>query len=67
MKGYRERALEEVHGDLMKVIPTLVNEVGQDETAKRLRVSQSFISVWLKRNDFKQVIKWEKKEVLTQK
>lgn len=46
------RELEEKHGDLDKVIPKLVNELGQRRAAEKLEVSQAFISFWLNANHY---------------
>lgn len=52
-KRFKERELEQKHGDLTKVIPPLVNAHGQAEAARQLETSQAFISTWLKKNKFK--------------
>lgn len=53
-KPNRIRELEEKHGDLSQVIPRLVNQVGSvKEAAKRLGVSDSTLSVWLKKNGYR--------------
>lgn len=52
MANRRIRQLEQEEGDLHKLIPPLVNEYGQPETARRLGVSQSTISQWLMRNGY---------------
>jgi transposase-like protein len=55
-----QRLLESSYGDLHQVIPLLTNELGQSETAKRLNVSQTFISRWLRNHGYSQ--KWIKSD-----
>ena len=52
--------LESSYGDLNEVIPPLTNELGQAGTANRLKVSQTFISRWLRENGYK--LQWIKHE-----
>lgn len=47
-----EKLLEKQHGDLHQTIPLMVNKIGQVETAKRLGVTQSWLSRWLSRNGY---------------
>lgn len=54
--------LEKVHGDLNKVIPSLVNVGGQYHAAQVLGVTQATISRWLKDNDYRPKITWIKQE-----
>jgi hypothetical protein len=56
--GYKEKELTEKHGDLHKVIPVLVNQHGQHGASQQLGVTQSFISYWLRKNDYMLVRKW---------
>lgn len=51
-KPYKLLAIEREHGDLTELIPQLVNQFGQVETAQRLNVSQHTISRWLKENGY---------------
>lgn len=62
-KPYRVTELEQQFGDLHKIIPPLVNEVGQAETARRLGVSQATISVWLKANHYESKTVYERPEI----
>jgi len=52
--------LERDHGNLEKVIPPLVNSVGQREAARQLKISPATVSTWLKKNKFRPRIIWEK-------
>lgn len=61
-KRHRIRELEKQHGDLHKVIPPLVNELGQGETARKLSISQATISNWLKQNRYVKVVYYRKQE-----
>jgi hypothetical protein len=42
------------------VVPRLVNTYGQLGAALRLGVSQAAVSMWLKRNGYVRVTRWEK-------
>lgn len=55
-----ERWLEEQHGDLHKVIPRLASEVGQEEAARRLKVRQAWLSIWLARHGYVRVTSYER-------
>lgn len=60
-KRFRLRELEQERGDLFKLIPQAVNRHGnQADAARELGVSQAAISMWLKDNGFRQVVKWER-------
>jgi DNA invertase Pin-like site-specific DNA recombinase len=53
-KPNRIKELEVQHGDLTQVIPRAVNQAGSvKEAAKRLGVSDSTLSVWLKKNGYR--------------
>lgn len=56
------RELEDQYGDLNKVIPKLVNELGQKGAAKKLGASQSFVSMWLNANHYVLFNEWRKVE-----
>jgi hypothetical protein len=58
MPPIKVRGLEQEHGDLSRVIPALVNELGQWEAGRRLGVSSATISRWLRRNQYQQVTQW---------
>lgn len=62
-RRFRLTELEDQYGNLHKVIPPLVNEVGQAETARRLGVSQATISVWLKANGYESKTVYERPEI----
>lgn len=53
-----EAQLEAEHGDLMEVIPSLVNRIGQQRAASKLGVSQYWVSQWLARNGFVKIELW---------
>ncbi len=59
----KSRVLEEKYGDLHKVIPKLVNELGQKGAADALGTSQSFISMWLSANHYEQFIEYRQTPV----
>ena len=61
-KGYRLRIVEQRCGDLHTVIPKLVNEIGQSETARLLGVSQFTVNRWLKKHHYKPKIVYIKCE-----
>ena len=54
--GHKLRKLEEAHGDLNKVIPPLVNQLGQSEAGRKLGISQYTVCRWLKENGYKPII-----------
>jgi DNA invertase Pin-like site-specific DNA recombinase len=56
-----EPRLREQHGDLEQVIPKLVNVFGQEGTARRLGVKQSWVSRWLKDNGYIPVTQYVKR------
>lgn len=60
--AYRILKLEKEHGDLEKVIPHMVNAIGQAQTAERLGVAQATISRWLKDNGYISRIVYQKSE-----
>lgn len=62
MPQVKVRRLEKEHGDLHRVIPEMVNNFGQSEAARRLCVSQTTISRWLRQNGYEYRIVWERKE-----
>jgi len=62
--AYRMLELEKEHGDLKKIIPPLVNQHGQQDTAKILKVSQATISRWLRENGYISRIVYQKSEEL---
>ena len=51
-KRFRLRDAAKEHGELIKVIPSLVNQHGQAETGRILGVSPATISLWLKANGY---------------
>jgi len=51
-KRHRLREVEKRLGDLHGVIPGLVNQHGQAETARKLGVSQGTVSRWLRVNGY---------------
>ena len=52
-KPYRLKEVEQQRGNLHKVIPELVNELGsQKAAADALGVSQATISIWLRENNY---------------
>jgi DNA invertase Pin-like site-specific DNA recombinase len=57
-----EKLLAKQHGDLHELIPQMVNEKGQSKTADELGVHQGWISRWLNRNGYRQVIQWVKED-----
>jgi len=60
----RMAQLEARYGDLEKVIPQMVNTIGQSPTAERLGVAQSTISRWLRENGYISRIVYQKSEEL---
>jgi len=59
-KKDRIKELEAQKGNLERVIPPLVNKVGQSEAARLLHVSQGTISRWLKENNYTLSSFWQK-------
>lgn len=59
-KKDRIKELEAEKGNLERVIPPLVNRVGQSEAARQLHVSQGTISRWLKDNNYILSSLWQK-------
>ena len=60
-KRFQLKEAERGRGESMDVtIPALVNKGGQAYAAFMLGVSQSAVSQWLKKNGYKQVIRYEK-------
>lgn len=55
-----EPRLREKHGDLEEVIPRLVNVFGQEGTARRLGVKQSWVARWLKEHHYVPVTQYVK-------
>jgi hypothetical protein len=62
MPYMKMRKLEQEKGDLHSVIIPLVNEVGQIETGRRLGISSTSISKWLKRNGYEAKIMYVRRE-----
>lgn len=62
MPAIKIRRLEKEHGDLHRVIPEMVNAYGQWEAGRRLGVSGTTISRWLRQNGYEYRIVWERKE-----
>lgn len=56
----RIKELEVEKGNLDRVIPPLVNKVGQVEAARKLNTSQGTISRWLKDNGYVLTSFWQK-------
>ena len=46
------------HGDLHKIIPAMVNKVGQAQCAANLGVSQGTISMWLRKHGYNRLDLW---------
>lgn len=55
-----EAKLRAWYGNLHEVIPKLVSEHGQEETARLLGVKQAWVSRWLRREGYRQVSRWER-------
>lgn len=55
-----DEKLEQEHGDLHNLIPPLVSEVGQEETARILDVKQAWVSRWLRTNGYVRVTRYER-------
>ncbi len=47
------KRLEREYQNLHELIPPMVNNCGQSETAKRLGISSSTVNTWLKANGYK--------------
>lgn len=58
MPAVKVRKLEEKHGDLHQIIPPLVNEYGQWEAGKRLGVSGTTLSRWLRHHGYRLETRW---------
>lgn len=54
--------IERERGDLHQVIPALVNQNDgmQNKAARILGVSSVTISLWLKKNGYRPVVRWER-------
>lgn len=61
-KRFKLRDLEKERGDLHKIIPSLVNQGGQNLAANNLNVSAATIGKWLKDNGYKQIVRYERPE-----
>lgn len=60
-KPHQLKGIERDRGEkLDSVVPRLVNTYGQLGAALRLGVSQAAVSMWLKRNGYVRVTRWEK-------
>lgn len=59
-KKNRIKELEAEKGNLERVIPPLVNRVGQAEAARLLKTSQATISRWLDDNNYTLTSFWQK-------
>lgn len=46
------------HGDLHKIIPPMVNKLGQQQCAANLGVSQGTISLWLHKHGYNRLDLW---------
>jgi DNA-binding PadR family transcriptional regulator len=55
-KSTIEKLLEEQYGDLHEVIPAMVSENGQAQTAQDLKVTQGWVSRWLAKNRYEKRI-----------
>lgn len=55
-RRFKLKELEATKGDLHKVIPPLVNQIGQAGAAEELGVSQFTISRWLRDNGYEMTI-----------
>lgn len=58
----RVKELEMKFGDLKELIPAWVALFGQEETARKLGVSQSWVHYWLKREGYIKQIVYIKQE-----
>lgn len=59
-----EGLLQDQHGDLHEVIPSMVSIHGQQKAAYLLNVTQAWISRWLKENGYVEERRWvRQKEV----
>lgn len=58
-----EKLLSEKHGDLQQVIPAMLNKRGATlaTVSKALGVSSAWLSLWLKRHNYRRVNRWEKR------
>lgn len=62
--SYVELHLVQVHGDLHEIIPPMLSagktqqEIAQALSTKDYVVTQSWLSKWLKRNDYRSVTRW---------
>lgn len=61
-KPNRLKELSAEHGDLEALIVPIVNEAGQGEAARRLKISTATISTFLKKQGYVQVVRYVKKE-----
>lgn len=62
MPIFRVREVQKKYGDLHRVIPRLVNEQGQVNTAKLLGLSPATISKWLKDNGYIRVSQYIRRD-----
>lgn len=58
MPVIKVRKLEAQHGDLHQVIPPLVTQYGQWEAGRRLGVSGTTLSRWLKQHGYRPQTRW---------
>lgn len=65
--SYVELHLMQVHGDLHEIIPEKLSagksqgEIANDLSTKEYRVTQSWVSLWLKRNGYERVTRWTRR------
>lgn len=60
-KPHRLKSIERDRGETLDfVLPRLVNTYGQLGAGLRLGISQASVSMWLKRNGYVRVTRWEK-------